>query len=75
MPRPPSGTIEAVTLTDGTTSVRARFRHRGERCRVVLGRDVDGWTEARGRRELQTILAQLSADVPIEQVLARYAPE
>jgi hypothetical protein len=75
MPRPASGNIETVPLADGTISVRARFRHRGERCRVVLGRDVDGWTEARARRELQMILAQLSADIPIEQVLARYEPE
>jgi integrase len=75
MARPASGNIETVPLADGTVSVRARFRHRGERCRVVLGRDVDGWTEARGRRELTTILVQLSAGIPIEQVLARYEPE
>jgi integrase len=75
MPRPASGNIETVTLADGTVSVRARFRHRGERCRVVLGRDVDGWTEARGRRELEMILAQLAAGIAIEQVLARYEPE
>jgi integrase len=75
MARPASGNIEIVTLADGTISVRARFRHHGERRRVVLGRDVDGWTEARGRRELALILAQLRAGIPIDQVLARYAPE
>ena len=75
MPRPASGNIETVPLADGTISVRARFRHKGERCRVVLGRDVEGWTEARGRRELQMILAQLAAGIAIEQVLARYEPE
>jgi integrase len=75
MPRPASGNIETVPLADGTISVRARLRHKGERCRVVLGRDVDGWTEARGRRELQMILAQLAAGIAIEQVLARYEPE
>jgi hypothetical protein len=41
----------------------------------VLGRDVDGWTEARARRELKMILAQLSAGIPVEPVLARYEPE
>jgi integrase len=75
MARPASGNIETVMLADGTISVRARFTHRGERYRVVFGRDVDGWTVARGRRELQVILAQLSAGIPIEQVLARYEPE
>ncbi len=75
MPRPASGSVEVRKLRDGTSSVRARFRHKGERYPVVFGRDVDGWTEARGRRELQMILAQLSAGVPIEQVLARYEPE
>ena len=75
MPRPASGNVEVRKLTDGTSSVRARFQHKGERYPVVFGLDVDGWTEARGRRELQMILAQLSAEVPIEQVLARYEPE
>ena len=75
MPRPASGSVEVRKLRDGTSSVRARFRHKGERYPVVFGRDVDGWTEARGRRELQMILAQLSAGVPIEQVLARYEPK
>lgn len=41
----------------------------------MFGHDIDGWTEARGRRELQVILAQLSAGIPIEQGLARYEPE
>jgi integrase len=75
MPRPASGSVEVRKLRDGTSSVRARFRHKGERYPIVFGRDVDGWTEARGRRELQTILAQLSAGISIEQVLVRYEPE
>src|SRR5438132_4314643 len=75
MPRPASGTVEAITLADGTVSIRARFTHAGRRTRVVLGRDVDGWTQARGRRELALILAQLSAGIPIEDLLARYALE
>jgi integrase len=75
MPRPASDNVETVTLADSTVSVRARFTHKGERYRVVLGRDCDGWTEARGRRELQMVLAQLSAGIPIKQVLARYELE
>ena len=75
MPRPPSGSVEVRKLTDGTSSIRARFRHQGERYAVVFGRDVDGWTEARGRREAHMVVAQLSAGIPIEQILARYEPE
>jgi hypothetical protein len=75
MLRPASGNVEVRKLADGTTSVRARFRHKGERYPIVFGRDVDGWTEARGRRELQMILAQLSAGVAIQQLLARYEPD
>ncbi len=56
-------------------SIRGRFRYKGERYRVAFGLDAEGWTEARGRQELQNIYAQLDADVPIEQILARYEPE
>jgi hypothetical protein len=75
MPPPASGNVEMVSLTDGTMSLRGRFRHKGTRYRVVFGHDVDGWTEARGRRELTMILAQLSAGIAIEQILARYEPD
>jgi integrase len=75
MPRPATGNVEVRKLTDGTSSVRARFRHHGKRYTVVFGRDVDGWTEARGRREANMIIAQLTAGIPIEQILAHYEPE
>lgn len=72
MARPARGTIEPVPLTDGSQSIRGRFRHKGQRYRVAFGRDVDGWTEARGRRELDDILAQLRAGIPVKQILERY---
>lgn len=72
--RPITGAIETIRLQDGSVSVRARFRHKGERYRVTFGRDVEGWTEARGRQELKNIYAQLDAGIPIEQILARYEP-
>lgn len=70
--RPITGAIETIRLQDGSVSVRARFRHTGERYRVTFGRDVEGWTEQRGRQELKNIYAQLDAGIAIEQILARY---
>ena len=69
------GTIESAPLDDGATSIRGRFRHDGERYRVVFGRDDDGWTEARARREMENIRVLLQADMPLEEVLKRYQPE
>ena len=72
--RPSTGAIEMVPLQDGSVSVRGRFRHKGERYRVAFGRDVEGWTEQRGRQELKNIHAQFDAGISIEQILARYEP-
>ena len=69
------GTIESVPLDDGATSIRGRFRHNGERYRVVFGRDDGGWTEARARREMENIRVLLRADMPVEEILKRYQPE
>ncbi len=63
-----------IPLHDGSVSVRGRFRHKGERYRATFGRDVEGWTERRGRQELKNIHAQLDAGISIEQILARYDP-
>jgi integrase len=63
-----------MRLCDGTTSVRARFNHRGCRYRVAFGRDVDGWTEARARQEMQDIRVLLRAGMPIEEVQGRWRP-
>jgi integrase len=72
MARPASGTIEAVVLSDGSESIRGRFVHAGERYRVAFGREAEGWTVARGRHELDDILAQLRAGVSVGDILARY---
>lgn len=72
MARPAIGEILPIPLADGSISIRGRFTHAGERYRVVFGRDVDGWTEARARRELDDILAQLRAGIPVAQILERY---
>ncbi len=72
--RPRTGTVETVPLKDGSVSIRGRFQHKGERYRAAFGRDVEGWTEQRGRQELKNIHAQLDAGIPIEQILARYEP-
>ena len=73
--RPVTGSVESVPLRDGSASIRGRFRHEGLRYRVVFGRDVEGWTRARGLQELASIHALLVAGVAIAQVLARYEPE
>ena len=75
MARPAVGIIETAELADGSSSFRGRFRAAGERHRVVFGRDVDGWTEARARSELDDICAQLKAGIPLAQILERYAPK
>src|ERR1700677_3577287 len=72
--RPKTVTVEMIPLHDGSVSVRGRFRYKGERYRAAFGRDVEGWTEQRGRQELKNIRAQLDAGIPIEQILARYDP-
>ena len=69
-----AGYVETVELADGSLSVRGRFRHQGERHRIVFGRDDQGWTEQRARRELDDIHAQLRAGIPVADVLSRYAP-
>ena len=66
------GMLESVALRGGARSVRGRFHHRGERYRVVFGRDVDGWTDARAQREMANIRALLQAGMPIAEVLGRY---
>src|SRR2546425_2353214 len=72
MARRAPGTIEIVALADGAQSFRGRFTHAGQRYRVCFGRDDDGWTAARARRELDDVLAQLRAGIAVAQNLARY---
>ena len=75
MPRRATGEIVTAKLSDGSVSIRGRFRHQGERHRVVFGRDDEGWTPERARRELDDILAQLRAGIPVADILARYERE
>ncbi len=72
MARASFGTIESTPLDDGSMSVRGRFRYRGGRYRVAFGRDTDGWTDARARRELENIRVLLRAGMPVEEVLKQY---
>jgi len=74
MARPPTGTIERVPLGDGAISFRGRFIHGGERQRIIFGTDADGWTRPRARRELDDVLAQLKAGIPLQPILDRYRP-
>lgn len=70
-----AGSVETVELADGSISIRGRFRHQGQRHRIVFGRDDQGWTEQRARRELDGIHAQLKAGIPVADILTRYQPE
>ncbi len=74
MARSRFGAIESVALSDGTLSIRGRFSHRGGRYRIVFGRDVDGWTNARAAREMENVCVLLRAGMPLTEVLGRYAP-
>jgi len=65
MAPPAAGNIEAVKPADGSIS----FRAPAKRHRVVVGRDTDGWTDARARSELDDIRAQLKAGIPLAQFL------
>jgi integrase len=63
--RPPDKRATGQVLTyrrkDGLTSWYLRVRAHGGRHRVTLGTELDGWTEARARIELQDVLARIQA--------------
>jgi hypothetical protein len=68
MPPPASGSIDVVTLGDGTRAFRLRFPAQGRRQRVVLherhGCDCGcggGWNQRAARNELGNILARVRA--------------
>jgi integrase len=48
---------------DGLTSWYLRVRANGTRHRINLGTELDGWTEARARLELQNVLAKIHAGI------------
>ena len=63
--RPPvtraTGQVLAYERKDGLTSWYLRVRAYGSRHRINLGTELDGWTQARARIELQNVLAKIQA--------------
>jgi integrase-like protein len=63
--RPPDTRATGQVLTykrkDGLTSWYLRVRDHGSRHRIKLGTELDGWTQARARIELQNVLARIQA--------------
>lgn len=60
MPRPATGTIEHHDWKDGrTASWYLRVRFNGERCRVDLGTNHEGWNEERAQVELDRVNGQI----------------
>jgi len=63
--RPPdtraTGQVLAYKRKDDLTSWYLRVRAYGSRHRVNLGTELDGWTQARARIELQNVLAKIQA--------------
>jgi hypothetical protein len=61
--RPPDtrarGQVLAYERKDGLTSWYLRVRAYGSRHRINLGTELDGWTLARARIELQNVLAKI----------------
>src|SRR3954452_17466976 len=58
-----TGSIVAHLRKDGLTSYWLRFRAYGERHRIVLGTDEDGWTRKRAEAELRNVLARVDAGI------------
>jgi hypothetical protein len=56
-----SGQLLAYERKDGLTSWYLRVRAAGRRHRINLGTELDGWTQARARIELQNVLAKIQA--------------
>jgi integrase len=63
--RPPdtraSGQVLTYERKDGLTSWYLRVRADGSRHRINLGTELDGWTQARARIELENVLAKIQA--------------
>ena len=63
--RPPdtraTGQVLAYKRKDGLTSWYLRVLAYGRRPRINLGTELDGWTQARARIELQNVLAKIQA--------------
>ena len=79
--RPPvtraTGQVLAYERKDGLTSWYLRVRAYGSRYRINLGTELDGWTQARARIELQNVLAKIQAAIwepPAPQVTTLDVP-
>lgn len=60
VPRPPTGSVEEYPWKDGrTVSYRGRVRAYGRRYRLDFGTNLEGWSPARARGELDRIMAQV----------------
>jgi hypothetical protein len=68
-----TGSIVEHLRKDGLTSYWLRVRAYGERHRIVLGTDEDGWTRKRAEAELRNVLARIDAGIwrPPEAIRAR----
>jgi len=63
MARPPRGAVVEYERHDGLITYSLRVTAGGERHRVRLGTQEDGWTRARANRELEDVLARIRAGV------------
>jgi integrase len=58
-----TGQVLSYRRKEGLTSWYLRVRAYGARQRINLGTELDGWTEARARIELQNVLAKIQAGI------------
>jgi integrase len=72
-----TGQVLTYERKDGLTSWYLRVRAYGGRHRIKLGTELDGWTEARAKIELQNVLAKIQAGLwepPVAQSADRKDP-
>jgi integrase len=72
-----TGQVLTCERKDGLTSWYLRVRAYGRRHRIKLGTELDGWTEARAKIELQNVLAKIQAGLwepPVAQSADRKDP-
>ena len=68
MARPPKGEVVEYERRDGLATFSLRVTADGERHRLRLGTQEDGWTRPRAERELEDVLARIRAGVWIPPV-------
>ena len=72
-----TGQVLTYEREDGLTSWYLRVRAYGGRHRIKLGTELDGWTEARAKIEVQNVLAKIQAGLwepPVAQSADRKDP-